>query len=133
MAEKSVDKMVKKVISAAVYIHSQLGPGRKEAIYETALAFELEKRRLHVQEHPQFTFQGTSGHFRSFRMDMLVEGQILIDIMVVASIGHVERNGMWSYLLRANKQVGLLLNFGVQKSFRKEGVLRVDLEDAPGK
>ncbi len=130
MTQNNAEKAIKKIITAAAYIHTHLGPGLQIPIYETTLAMELEKRSLKVQEHALFSFQeNPEDYYRSFRVSLLVESSVLVNLIVEKTISRVTRKSMLSNLHWARKEEGLILNYGVQQNFRRDGVLKLNVNE----
>jgi GxxExxY protein len=121
MTENEVAKVI---VDAAFKIHSTLGPGLLESVYEALLARELENRGLRVlRQHPvPVVYEGL--HLREgFRADLIVEGLVIIELKSVDELAPVHRKQLLTYLRLANKRLGLLINFNVE--YIKDGIRRV--------
>ena len=95
-------------------VHSALGPGLLESVYEKCLRHELEKNGLRVQaqvwlpvEYDGVLIEG------GYKIDLLVEDAVLIELKVVEQILEIHKAQLLSYLKLSNKRVGLLINFNV--------------------
>ncbi len=112
------------IVDAAVKLHQGLGPGLLESVYELVLARDLERRCLRVgrQINPAFDYDGM--HFENaFRIDLLVEQSVVIEIKSVETISPVHTKQVLTYLRLMDLRVGLLLNFGAP--VMKDGIRRV--------
>ena len=112
------------VISAAIEVHEVLGPGLLEGIYEAALCHELSLRGIYVQrqlEVPVF-YKGVSLS-QAMRLDLLVDGTMVIELKSVDVVLPIHKAQLLSYLRLSRRQVGLLINFNTPQL--KQGIHRV--------
>jgi len=112
------------IIAAAMKVHSGIGPGVLESVYQRCLAFELERSRLNVRrEVPvNVTYEGLDLDF-GFRVDLLVEDLIIVELKCAESILPIHKAQLLTYLRLANKPLGLLLNFNVVHM--RDGIKRI--------
>ena len=112
------------VVDAAFHLHKDLGPGLLESVYEVVLSRVLEKRGLRVQRQMpvDFVFHGIEFN-EGFRVDLLVEGCVVVEIKSVETILPVHSKQLLTYLRLLKLPLGLLINFG-GATFR-EGIKRV--------
>ena len=111
------------IISAAIDVHRELGPGLLESAYETCLAYELVERGLNVRRQVEqpVTYRGV--HLDcGYRIDLLVDG-VVVELKAVNSLNAVHKAQVLSYLKLSGCQVGLLINFNVK--LLKDGVQRI--------
>jgi GxxExxY protein len=104
-------------------VHSQLGPGLLESVYELCLEHELAKAGLHVQRqvpHP-VCYDGLRLD-GGLRLDLLVENQIVIEVKAVDAIHPVHEAQLLTYLKLTERRLGFLMNFNV--AMYKDGVRR---------
>lgn len=123
-AEENLNSITGKIIDAAMKVHSALGPGLLESAYEACLKHELSKRGLIVESQvllPIF-YDGVKID-AGYRLDMLVENEIILELKAVEKVIPIHEAQLLSYLKLSNKQVGLLLNFNVL--LLKDGITRV--------
>ena len=123
-AEINLDSITGIIIDAAMKVHSALGPGLLESAYEACLKYELSKRNLVVESQvilPVF-YDGIRID-AGYRIDLLVENEIILELKAVEKIIPIHEAQLLSYLKLSNKQVGLLLNFNVLHL--KDGITRV--------
>ena len=116
--------IAKGVVDAAFKIHSQLGPGLLESVYEVILVSELEKRGFRVTRQQAIPVVYEQIHLETgFRADVIVEGKVIIEIKSVEALAMVHKKQVLTYLRLANKRLGLLINFNV--ALIKDGIVRV--------
>jgi GxxExxY protein len=112
------------MVDAAIKVHSTLGPGLLESAYEACLIYELRKRGLHVESQVPFpvVYESVRLDF-GYRIDLLVEDLIVLELKACEAIAPVHRIQLLSYLKLCNKPLGLLLNFHV--ALMKDGIIRM--------
>ncbi len=123
--EKSypLQELTRKIIGAAIEVHRHLGPGLLESAYETCLAYELEQLGLMVERQKPLPLVYKDIRLdQGYRLDMLVEGQVVVEIKVVDQLMPVHEAQLLSYMKLAGCRVGLLINFNV--TLLKDGVKR---------
>ena len=100
------------VIGAAIEVHRVLGPGLLEFIYEEALIIELVDRRLNVvrQAEVEVSYKGRRLE-NKLRLDVLVNGIVIVEIKSVEKLLPVHEAQILSYLRLSEKKLGLLINF----------------------
>jgi GxxExxY protein len=102
------------IVAAAMTIHSELGPGLLERIYEFCLAHELSKRGLEVRRQVAVPLRYDCLAFEEgYRIDLLVKELVVIEINALESILPDHRGQLLSYLRLGNYKLGYLLNFNV--------------------
>lgn len=120
-------ELTRQIIGAAIEIHRHLGPGLLESTYESCLVYELEKLELPVQK--QVTLPVVYKELqlpKAYRIDLLVNEQIVVELKAVDKILPVHEAQVLSYLKLAQRKVGLLLNFNVK--MMKDGIRRFALK-----
>jgi GxxExxY protein len=113
-------EITEKVIGCAMTVHNYLGPGFPEIIYERCLVIELERNGLRCisQLERDIYFQGVFVGKR--RLDVLVEGKVLLELKALAIMENHCYNKILNYLKVFGFEVGLLLNFGSERlQFRR--------------
>ena len=109
---------------AAFKVHSALGPGLLESVYEVALSHELTKRGLEVRNHVGIPFVYDEINFNiGFRLDIIVNDKVIIEIKSVEDLKDVHHKQLLTYLKLTNKKLGLLINFNVMSV--KNGIIRI--------
>lgn len=121
MTENEIAKIV---VDSAFKIHSTLGPGLFESVYETLMAYELNKRGLTVvaQKCLPMVYDGIRLE-RGFRADLLVNGKVIVELKSVEGLAPIHRKQLGTYLRLADIRLGLLINFNVE--LIKDGIRRV--------
>jgi GxxExxY protein len=109
-----VDQITGSIVDAAMKVHTALGPGLLESVYEKCLKHELKKRGLRVQSQVwvPVVYDGVEME-GAYKIDLLVEGQVVVELKVAEQILEVHKAQLLSYLKLADKRVGLLINFNV--------------------
>jgi GxxExxY protein len=112
------------VVDAAIRVHSKLGPGLLEGAYEACLMHELGRRRLGVrcQVPLPVIYEGVQIEL-GYRLDLIVEEVILVELKAVARIVPLHEAQLMSYLKLSGFRVGLLINFNV--IHLKDGIRRI--------
>lgn len=120
MHENDISFLVRK---AAFEVHTELGPGLLESVYEAALQFELQQAGLLVKTQVALpmVYKGI-GMDVGFRMDLLVENRVVVEIKSIDAISEVHHLQLLTYLKLSGHQLGLLINFNVPRL--KEGIIR---------
>jgi GxxExxY protein len=122
--------VAREIVDAAYHIHAKLGPGLLESVYETVLAFKLEKRGLHVRRQVPVSIVYEGIRFdEGFRADLIIENKVIVELKSVEAVALVHKKQLLTYLRLGDKRLGLLINFGA--ALIKEGITRVvnGLED----
>lgn len=113
-----------KVIGCAIEVHKQLGPGLLESAYQTCLLHELQELGLKVRvEVPMPVVYKSIRLDHGYRMDILVEEKVVIEVKTVEFLTDVHKAQVLTYLKLGNYKLGLLLNFHV--STLKQGIKRI--------
>ena len=119
-----LDEITGAIIDCSIKIHIELGPGLLESVYETVLARSLDKRGLRVERQQVIRFEYDGMVFEEgFRIDLLVEGRVIVELKSVEKLAPVHSKQLLTYLRLTNLHVGLLINFGA--ATLKEGLHRI--------
>ena len=112
------------IIDAAYKVHTRLGPGLLESVYEAVLAHELATRGHRVERQVPIAVRYDDLVFDvGFRADLLVDGLVIVELKSVEHVLPVHKKQVLTYIRLANKRLGLLLNFGANRI--KDGVTRL--------
>lgn len=110
----NIDQITGSIVDAAFKVHTALGPGLLEGVYERCLRHELIKRGLRAESqiwlpviYDQMVIEG------GYRIDLLVEDQVVVELKVSEQLLQLHKAQLLSYLELADKRVGLLINFNV--------------------
>jgi GxxExxY protein len=119
-----VNKITGLILEAAYKVHSELGPGLLESSYQACLAYEIRKRGLHVDTEVPLPLVYEEIRLEcGYRIDMLVENTVIIELKVVEALNDVHLAQILTYLKFSNKRIGLLINYNVKSL--KDGIKRV--------
>lgn len=125
-------QLAKKIVDAAYQVHTKLGPGLFESVYEVVLAHELKDRGLAVERQKAIPIHYDDLIFdEGFRADIIVENSVIIELKSIETINPVHKKQLLTYLRLSDMKLGLLINFGA--ALTKNGIFRVvnGLEDKP--
>ena len=112
------------IIGAAIRIHSALGPGLLESAYETCLLYELEKLGLSARRQVLIPIKYEALTVdNGYRVDLLIDNQVVIELKAVEAILPVHRSQLLSYLRLGPFKLGYLLNFHV--AHMRDGIVRM--------
>jgi GxxExxY protein len=124
-----VDALTHQIIGAAMRVHSRVGPGLLESSYEACLKYELMKLGLKVSAQVGLPLVYDDVHLDvGYRIDLLVQDQIIVEIKAQESILPVHEAQLLSHLRLSRRKVGLLINFHVTRL--KNGIKRM-VDDFP--
>ena len=123
---EELDRIASLVVDAAFTVHSKLGPGLLESVYEVCLAHEIEKRGLVVKRQVAVAVEYDGIHVDAgFRLDLLVENCLIVEIKAVEKLLPVHKAQVLTYLKLTGHRLGLLINFNVP--LIREGIKRIAL------
>jgi len=104
-----------RVMNAVFEVHNQLGPGFTEKIYERALIVELKKRNIAYEVQKQIEVVYKVEKLGLYRLDLLIEGKIILEIKATASLNDLFKQQLLSYLRATELRLGILINFGTKR------------------
>jgi GxxExxY protein len=117
------ERIAKIIVNSAYQVHKKLGPGLLEKIYESCLAYELEKAGLKVKRQVDLPIIYDELYFdEGLRLDLYVEESIIIEIKAVDIVNPIWKAQLISHLKLTQNQLGFLINFNVP--LIKEGIKR---------
>ncbi len=126
-----IEAICSEVIGEAIKIHRELGPGLFESVYETVLAAALARKGYLVSRQVPVAIQYDGIAIdAAFRIDLLVEGSLVIEIKSVEQLGKIHAKQLLTYLRLTKQPLGLLLNFSGLTM--KEGIRRLVNDHRPG-
>ncbi|KAF0142980.1 MAG: hypothetical protein FD122_246 [Stygiobacter sp.] len=118
-----INLITKEIISAAIEVHKQLGPGMLESAYEECLCYELSLRGLKVERQKPIPVVYKEIKLDcGYRAELLVENEVVVELKAQDVILPVHEAQILTYLRFANKKIGLLINFNV--TVLKNGIRR---------
>jgi len=117
------NEITEKIIGCAIEVHKYLGPGLLESAYEECLCFELQKAGLKTERQKPIPVVYKEIKLDcGYRMDILVENQVVVELKTVDAFVPVHEAQILTYMKFANKNLGLLINFNV--TLLKNGIKR---------
>lgn len=110
---RDLERVVSVIIDSAIQVHRELGPGLLERVYLTVLAHVLRRRGLVVEKRKKVSFEYDGLVFHgALEIDLLVEGQIVVELKSVERLAPVHFKQVLTYLRLMDLRLGLLINFG---------------------
>ncbi|MEZ5496701.1 MAG: GxxExxY protein [Gammaproteobacteria bacterium] len=117
-------KLTSQIISCAIEVHKQLGPGLLESAYQECMLYELVKSELKVEKETPvpITYKEIKLN-QGYRIDLLVEGIIVVELKSVDKLTDIHKSQLLTYLKLGKFKLGLLINFNVP--ILKNGIKRL--------
>lgn len=123
---QQLDQVATQVVDAAFQVHSTLGPGLLESVYELCLEYELTKRRLSVEKQVPLPVLYDNLYIEAgFKVDLLVDRCLIVELKAVETLLPVHTAQLLTYLKLSKCRLGLLINFNVP--LIKDGIKRLVL------
>jgi len=119
----NLNLITEKIIGCSINVHKELGPGLLESIYESALCIEFEDNNIKFERQKVLPVLYKSKPIGDFRLDLLVEESIVLEIKSVERHDPVFEAQLLSYLKLGGYKIGLLLNFN--RNLIKDGIKRM--------
>ncbi len=119
---KAWNKLTEAVIGCAMEVHSILGPGLLERLYEDAMAYELSSRRIDFERQAPVVLRYKSIDLSGQRLHLVVGGLVVVELKSIESVPNIHLAQLTSYLRSADLPLGLLLNFNVPHM--RDGIYR---------
>ena len=127
MLAEQLNAVTQQIIGEAVQVHKELGPGLLESAYIACLSYELMRRGLRIErEKPLPVVYDKVVIDCAYRMDLVVEGTVVVEVKSVTKVDRVHEAQLLSYLKLSDMRVGLILNFNVRNLVRDGLVRRVN-------
>ncbi len=122
--EERLNAITGKIIAAAIKVHRALGLGLLESAYEACTGFELVQDGLRVEQQKPLPLIYREVYLDcGYRLDLLVEGEVIVEIKSMDSLAPIHEAQLMSYLKLSGCRVGLLINFNV--TVLKDGIRRI--------
>ena len=118
-------EITEKVIGCCIEVHSHLGPGLLESVYEEALSHEFKLKNVSFNRQKPIDLRYKGKEIGIHRIDFLVEGQVILEIKAAESLNKIFEAQVLTYLKALEKRVGLLINFNVLRL--KDGIKKLIL------
>ncbi len=120
----NINNLTGEVIGAAIEVHKHLGPGLLESAYEECLCRELSLRKITYERQKPLPINYKQVKLDiSYRLDLVVEGKIILELKSCEKIEDIYKAQLLTYLRLSGLKLGLILNFNVP--IMKEGIVRV--------
>jgi GxxExxY protein len=127
---RDVNEVTREIVDAAISVHTRLGPGLFESVYEAVLGQELERRGFTVRRQMAVPLEVDGLRFEeAFRIDLLVDQRVVVELKSIEQLAPVHTKQVLTYLRLMKLPLGLLINFG--GATLKEGLRRVVNAYAP--
>ena len=124
LTERPAYALTGAIMAAAIEVHSRLGPGLLEIVYEECLVYELQRRGMRAtRQVPVPVVYDEVRLDAGFRIDIEVDGRVLVEVKAVERLLAVHEAQLLTYLKLTGLEVGLLMNFNVSRL--KDGVRRL--------
>ena len=118
------NEIAKVIVDVAYHVHVRLGPGLLESVYQEVMAYELTKRRLNILKKEPVPIVYDDRRFdKGYEADLIVENKVIVELKSVETVHPVHKKQLLTYLRLADRQLGLLINFG--EALIKDGITRV--------
>lgn len=119
-----INEITRLILEAAYKVHSALGPGLLESSYQACLAYEIRKRGMHLETEVALPLIYEEIRLEcGYRIDMLVENKVIVELKVVEALNDVHLAQILTYLKFSKISTGLLINYNVKSL--KDGIRRV--------
>ncbi len=116
--------IAREVVDAAYAIHSRLGPGLLESVYEVLLADELTRRGFSAKQQVSIDIEYNDRRFsEAFRADLIINEKVIVELKSVEGVKPIHKKQLLTYLRLTKLKLGLLVNFG--ENLIKDGITRV--------
>ena len=119
------NQLSSEIIKAAINVHKELGPGLLESVCQVCMVIELKNMGMKVQSEVPVPiyYRGQKVHEEGFRLDLLVEDTIIVELKSVEKVQDIHKKQLLTYLRLAKKPLGLLINFN--ETLLKDGITRI--------
>jgi GxxExxY protein len=120
-----LNRLSSQIIKAAITVHKELGPGLLESVYHACMIIELSNMGIKAQSEVMLpvVYRGQKVNGQEFRLDLLVDDEIIVELKSVAKVEPVHKKQLLTYLRLAGKQLGLLINFN--EPLLRDGITRI--------
>ena len=120
-----LNQLSSQIIKAAINVHKELGPGLLESVYQSCMPIELNSMSIKVESEVALpiTYRGQKVHDEGFRLDLLVEDTVVVELKSVEKVQDLHKKQLLTYLLLTKKRLGLLINFN--EVLLKDGITRI--------
>lgn len=118
------NQISKEIVDASFKIHTKLGPGLLESVYEVVLSYELKARGFHVSRQVPVSIKYEEIRFEEgYRIDLLVNDKVIVEVKSIEEVAPVHKKQLLTYLRLTDKKLGLLINFN--QELIRNGISRI--------
>lgn len=118
------NEIARQVVDAAYQVHTRLGPGLLESVYEIVLVYELRKRGLQAERQVAIPIEYDGLKFdEGFRADVLVEDKVILELKSIEAVHPVHKKQLLTHLRLSDRRLGLLINFSSE--LIRDGISRI--------
>jgi GxxExxY protein len=118
------NEIAREIVDCAYKVHTTLGPGLLESVYEAALAYELGKRGFQAERQKPLPVVYENVRLEEgFRADLVVSDLVIVELKSVEEVAPVHKKQLLTYLRLADKRLGVLINFGTARI--RDGISRI--------
>ena len=112
---EKLERIGKEIVDSAYRVHKELGPGLLESVYEECMIYDLRRKGLQVDEqvYVPIEFDGQILKRNKLRIDLLVEGEVIVENKAVMDMNPLFKAQILTYLKLSKKRLGFLINFNV--------------------
>ncbi len=122
--DMDLETLGKELVDSAYKVHTELGPGLLESVYEVSLSYELARRGFKVQRQVPMKIKYEDIYFdEGFRADIIINDLVIIELKSVEKLHPVHKKQLLTYLKLTGKNLGFLINFG--ETLIKNGITRI--------
>jgi len=116
MSDEQINRITRGIIGAAIEVHRTLGPGLLESAYQACIVHELRQQRFEVEQEKALpvVYKGSTLDC-GYRVDLLVEGMVMVELKAVSELTALHEAQLLSYLKLSGCPLGLLINFNVRQ------------------
>ena len=120
-----LNQLSSQIIKPAINVHKELGPGLLESVCQVCMVIELKSMDMKVQSEVPVPiyYRGQKVHEEGFRLDLLVEDTIIVELKSVEKVQDIHKKQLLTYLRLAKKPLRLLINFN--ETLLKDGITRI--------
>jgi GxxExxY protein len=122
----NLNDLTYKIRGCIFKVHSTLGPGLLESVYEAVLSYELRKNGLNIET--QLGIPVIYDNIKldlGFRLDILVENLVIVEVKSIEALHDVHKKQLLTYLKLSEKKIGILVNFNAASLIDKESLIRI--------
>lgn len=112
-------ELTHEIIGSFYTVYNELGYGFLEKVYANGLSLELRRRNLHVDREVPVEVQYLGQPVGQFRMDVVVDHKVLVEIKSTSTVGDADRRQVFNYLRASALPIALLLHFGAKPDFQR--------------